>query len=217
MPFRPGPFFGFFWQFWPKNPKNRGLAYMAGSVTPPYSAKEAHLGGGGSRACVRCQRKASELLGNPNNVLDFLNREEASGQKFVPEKETEGTFSGQFLTPFFVRPLSENSFKAKNPSLFAKIRPKGGCAIPARAVFWGFLEKNAKKGHFSRLSLYGGANRPAEGAHLGGGGSRACVRCQRVGDERVRRSVTLSYTLEEAAGQKFVPKTDRRDCFLANF
>ena len=73
----------------------------------------------------------------------------------MPEKETEGTFSGQFLTPFFVRPLSENSFKAKNPSLFAKIRPKGGCAIPARAVFWGFLAILAKKRQKSALSLYG--------------------------------------------------------------
>ena len=77
----------------------------------------------------------------------------------MPEKETEGTFSGRFFDPFFNRPLSENSFKAKNPSLLAKFGQKGGCAIPARAVFWGFLEKKPKKRPFFLLSLYGEANK----------------------------------------------------------
>ena len=75
--------------------------------------------------------------------------------KIRAKNRPKGLFFGQFLTPFLSVFVSKNSFKAKNPSLFAKIRPKGGCAIPARAVFSGFLPKKAKKHEKTGLSLYG--------------------------------------------------------------
>jgi hypothetical protein len=107
-------------------------------------------------------------------------------------------------------------FKAKNPSLLRKFVPKGGCAIPARPVFSGFLPKKAKKPQKTGLSQYGQpspALKPPPGRDGGvapkakGNLRFARFPMARIFDQRPPRFYfcTDKNKPEEAAGQKFVP------------
>jgi hypothetical protein len=93
--------------------------------------------------------KASSLKCRAS-TLSRTAKEEASGQKFVPEKETERTFSGKFLTPFLSVRCQRLRLEPKTRLFLAKSGQKGG--VPFRPdPFFGVVWKKSPKNGFFRV------------------------------------------------------------------
>jgi hypothetical protein len=78
--------------------------------------------------------------------------EEAAGQKFVPEKETERTLSGRCLSPHFVGRCQRIRLKPKTRLFLAKSGQKGGVPFRPDPFFGVFWKKSPKNGFFRVLA-----------------------------------------------------------------